>query len=311
MIRAILHFLVLALSQMTFGAIALGQVETSLHLGAGKPGTGSFELGVGITSLIKVRLLPSDGIDLTLVESADRDVTGEFLILDQALIKELEGLEPITDSSKDQLRSIMAFRPSVAGSGPTLEFVVREDVDDDAVYLITKVVLENAIFLEDLNKRSWNLSADEVLNGLSLRLHTGAIRYYEEIGEANLSGEDDHRVEQARLGPVEDLEDESMFILEFSAEDTKLDRDGEKLIAEACQYANVFGADKIQVIGQQANRQAIDQSLVEARMRYVIDALRANTSCASDIVIVSADPSSLNTTPIGGPDQIELKIMLP
>ena len=314
MLRAILHILVLAPMQIAFSMAALGQSEHSFYLGAGRPGTGSFELGVGITSLIKVRLLPSDGIDLTLVETADRDVPGDFLITAQEKIATLNGLEPTTNRTKAELRSIMAFRPSYTGSGPALELLVREDVDEQAVYLITKAVLENGVFLEDLNKRSWDLSADQALDGLNLPLHPGAIRYYQEIGEANLTQDVAYGARQDNFWPSETQRSESTFLLEFVDEATTLDQDAEKLIAEACQYASIFEAEKIRVAGSSNNAPDDNHRLNEERISYVMAALRSNAGCASNIEIVSAEQ-------IGGflgkprsataGNQVEVTIMLP
>lgn len=314
MLRAILHILVLAPMQMAFSLAALGQSEQSFYLGAGRPGTDSFELGVGITSLIKVRLLPSDGIDLTLVETADREVVGDFLITAQEKIATLTGLEPITHSTKAELRSVMAFSPSYTGSGPALELLVRTDVEEDAVYLITKAILENGVFLEDLNKRSWNLSADQALDGLNLSLHPGAIRYYEEIGEANLTQDVAYGVNPENLVPIEGVKNESTFLVEFGDDVATLDQNAEKLIAEACQYATIFEAEKIRVAGLSKSSHDETHHLNEERINYVVGALRSNAGCASDIDIVSADQLGNSH---GKPrlaiesNQVEVTIMLP
>ncbi len=314
MLRVISHFLVLTLTQLIVSTMALGQADVSLYLGAGKPGTGSFELGVGITSLVKVRLLPSDGIDLTLVETAAREVNGELLIMEQADIEGLSGIEPITGASIDQLRSIMVFRPGDGETGPILELIVRDDVDEEAIYLITKCILENAIFLEDLNKRSWSLSADEAISGLSLPLHAGSIRYYEQIGEANLSQEVAYGIdteEEEAAETAETSENDNTFILDFLAEASTLDDEGYRLIAEACQYANVFGASEIRVNGASANDEDGLGALDEERKRYVIAELRSNTSCTPDINIVDAGPLSDAPPSTAFQDQVEVTIMLP
>ncbi len=314
MLRAVLHVLVLAPAQVIFCAAALGQADLSLYLGAGEPGTRGFELGVGITSLIKVRLLPTDGIDLTLVETAPAGTIGDFLITDQAEIIALTGLEPITRSSRADLRSVMTFKPSNIGAGPSLELVARTDVAEDAVYLIAKVILENGVFLEDLNKGSWDLSADQALLGLTLDLHPGAVRYYEEIGEANLPrGLANLGTEGAgsRRGGSQDY---STFFVNFGAEATALDQNAEKLIAEACQYANIFEAEQIKVAGPSKDSGDGEHPLVTERVRLVAAALRANTSCAANIEIASADQVDI-ALPEGVSaavdDQIKVIIILP
>jgi hypothetical protein len=315
MLRTVLHFLVLLPALWMFSPAARGQADLSLHLGAGEPGSESFELGVGITSLIKVRLLPSKGIDLTLVETAGENVPGDLLITEQSALAALSGEEPITRRSKDQLRSIMAFRRSDFGAGPPLELVARADIADEAIYLITKSILENGIFLEDINQRDWDLSADQALIDLNLPLHPGAVQYYEEIGEANLSTAIAGSPEQAADG-LESSSDgngtvysDSTFFLNFSTDATTLDPRGQRQIAEACQYAAIFDAPRIHVAGRASDPPDRDD-LQRERVRLVVEALRANERCAGNVEIVSAD-RTLSSAPGGPGHQVEVVIMLP
>lgn len=312
-----LFIFVLVPVQLLLGPLAWGQAHLSLYLGAGKPGTESFELGVGITSLIKVRLLPHDGIDLTLVETADHDVAGDLLIAEQDRLATLTGYEPVTRSPKSALRSVMAFKRSDVGTGPSLELIARADVPADAVYFITKAILENGVFLEDLNQRSWGLSADQALVGLNLPLHSGAIRYFEEIGEANLSADAAIELEPEAQEIPETLDDDSTFLVDFGADTATLDLDAQRQIAEACQYASIFDAARIEVAGHaglNGSNNGAAGSLAGERVRYVVDALRANAGCAETEEIVAADPSAfapLDEAAIDGHDSIQVFIMLP
>lgn len=314
MLRTMFHLVVLLPVQLLLSSVTFGQADVSLYVGAGKPGTESFELGVGITSLIKVRLLPSKGVDLTLVETAGYGVVGDLLITNQETLATLTGLEPITGSQRADLRSIMAFQPNDFGAGPSLELIARVDVSAEAVYLITKVILENSVFLEDLNQRSWKLSADHALAGLNLPLHPGAIRYYQEIGEANLSTQTADKAETGTKGQGLTLQQDSTFFLEFGDDATTLDQGGKRQIAEACQYASVFNAAKITVAGySEADGSDIDRdSLTRERERYVAAALRSNASCAEDVEIVLAGGStaeSLARSLASSVDQVEVTIV--
>ena len=57
---------------------------------------------------------------------------------------------------------------------------VREDVDTEAVYQITKAMHENLPFLHNIHKTTKAISLDSALGGLPVALHQGAARYYEE-----------------------------------------------------------------------------------------------------------------------------------
>jgi TRAP transporter TAXI family solute receptor len=59
---------------------------------------------------------------------------------------------------------------------------VRDDVDEEFVYLLTKTLYENLPFLQAIHKATKAMSIDKALAGLPLPLHPGAVRYYKEVG---------------------------------------------------------------------------------------------------------------------------------
>ena len=59
---------------------------------------------------------------------------------------------------------------------------VRDDVDEDAVYMITKTIYENLAFLNAIHKATTVMALDKAIKGLPLPLHPGALKYYEEAG---------------------------------------------------------------------------------------------------------------------------------
>ena len=56
------------------------------------------------------------------------------------------------------------------------------DVDEDAVYQITKTLYENLGFLNNIHKATKAMSLDAALVGLPAPLHPGALKYYREAG---------------------------------------------------------------------------------------------------------------------------------
>jgi len=59
---------------------------------------------------------------------------------------------------------------------------VRADVDEDAVYQITKTVYENLPFLNAIHGATKAMSVEKAIAGLPMPLHPGAARYYQEVG---------------------------------------------------------------------------------------------------------------------------------
>lgn len=59
---------------------------------------------------------------------------------------------------------------------------VRADIDDEAVYMITKTIYENLPFLNAIHKATKVMAVEKALAGLPMPLHPGALKYYKEIG---------------------------------------------------------------------------------------------------------------------------------
>lgn len=59
---------------------------------------------------------------------------------------------------------------------------VRADLDEEAVYQITKTIYENLPFLNAIHKATKVMSLEKALDGLPMPLHPGAARYFKEAG---------------------------------------------------------------------------------------------------------------------------------
>ena len=59
---------------------------------------------------------------------------------------------------------------------------VRADLDEDAVYQITKTIYENLPFLNAIHQATTAMALNKALAGLPMPLHPGAARYYKEKG---------------------------------------------------------------------------------------------------------------------------------
>lgn len=59
---------------------------------------------------------------------------------------------------------------------------VRKDIDEHAVYLITKTIYENLGFLHNIHAATKMMNIKKAIAGLPMPLHPGAAKYYREIG---------------------------------------------------------------------------------------------------------------------------------
>jgi TRAP transporter TAXI family solute receptor len=59
---------------------------------------------------------------------------------------------------------------------------VRADIDEEAVYMITKTIYENLPFLNAIHKATKVMALEKALAGLPMPLHPGAAKFYKEVG---------------------------------------------------------------------------------------------------------------------------------
>jgi len=60
--------------------------------------------------------------------------------------------------------------------------VVREDVAEEIVYELTKLLWDNLAILQEIHSATKEMQLDGALKGIAVPLHAGAIRYYRERG---------------------------------------------------------------------------------------------------------------------------------
>jgi len=60
--------------------------------------------------------------------------------------------------------------------------VVHEDIGEDQIYKIVKNIYDNLLFLHQVHRATEKMSIENALEGLSVPLHPGALRYYKEQG---------------------------------------------------------------------------------------------------------------------------------
>lgn len=70
----------------------------------------------------------------------------------------------------------------VQGFGFFTHLIVNEDVPDDLVYKITKVMVENLPKFATVVKAMEGLTAEDLATDIGIPFHSGAMKYYKEIG---------------------------------------------------------------------------------------------------------------------------------
>lgn len=122
---------------------------------------------------------PASAITQAMAQMGD-DVT--LLTFSQEELNKLNSRYPLWDwydfavgtypNQTEVLRSIAS--PNV--------MVVRDDIPEETVYQITKMIWENLGTLHDIHGATKDMHLESALKGLAAPLHPGALRYYREVG---------------------------------------------------------------------------------------------------------------------------------
>ena len=153
-----------------------------LVVAIGEPGSDSFTFGTELWAMSQINLAPTHGIMLEAMEvAADGDRLG---LLRNHDVEAALVYGHVPHSSADELRSIMALWPSglVAEDADPVQLLVRHDVAEEVVYLLTKAMFEHAGYMKSAHASIGVGPPTEAMTGLDIPLHAGAYRYYEENG---------------------------------------------------------------------------------------------------------------------------------
>jgi hypothetical protein len=60
--------------------------------------------------------------------------------------------------------------------------VTRDDIPEEVVYNVTKVIWENLATLQEIHGATKDMQLEIAVDGLGAPLHPGALRYYREVG---------------------------------------------------------------------------------------------------------------------------------
>ncbi|WP_136680630.1 TAXI family TRAP transporter solute-binding subunit [Neptunomonas sp. XY-337] len=165
-------------TQTILGNLGIDTSKMSLaHLGYG-PSADALQNGTisgmnipsGIPTSAVTRAYAAMGNDITMLSFTDeqiKEANGEYDLWTRYVIP--------ANSYPGQTKAINTM------AQPNF-LAVRDDVSEDDVYRLTKVVYENLPFLNGIHKATKAMSIEKAIAGLPVPLHPGAARYYQEQG---------------------------------------------------------------------------------------------------------------------------------
>jgi TRAP transporter TAXI family solute receptor len=108
------------------------------------------------------------GNDITLLEFSENELNA---INSGGRLFDHYTLEPGTYPYQEQ---------AITTASSSNVLIVRDDVDEEVVYQLTRMLWENLATLQDIHSATRSMSLDEALRGVAVPLHPGALRYYRE-----------------------------------------------------------------------------------------------------------------------------------
>ena len=269
-----------------------GHALTSYQLATGHPTGSTYGLGVGIASLVKVKILPSVGIDLNTVITKGNDASLEALRDQQvefALIDIEQGRAP-------RLRNVNAVATLRRQGAQSTTLLARADIDPQIVYVVIKAIFDHLPFLASIDPDIAEISLDEALLGLEMPLHAGAKRYYaDRWGTGANPPPTAVQAEPAPDGPtivppsltVFNSSDAESFVVYFGFNDDSLDTLSVETVERAMIFAKSLDDPAILIAAYTDAVGDADYNylLAERRAKAVVDGLTKETFQYSELEV--------------------------
>jgi hypothetical protein len=160
----------------------MAEMDDSLVVAVGEPGSDSFIFGTELWAMTQISLLPTHGFRIEAQEASSDE--GRLALMRDRNAQAALITGPVPAALDDDMRTIMALWPSgaVAVEVRPAQLLVRRDVSEESIYLLTKAMFEHAGFMKSARSSLGIGSPSEAMMGLDWPLHAGAVRYYREIG---------------------------------------------------------------------------------------------------------------------------------
>ncbi|MGI9509652.1 MAG: TAXI family TRAP transporter solute-binding subunit [Geminicoccaceae bacterium] len=164
---------------------AQAEGRTALAVAVGAAGTDSFVFGTELWAVGEFELLPKHELvlEMAVMEKAPERLQAlNDAEVDFALLR-----QPVPTSFARDLRTVMVLWPSgeARAGAETTQFLVRKDVSEELVYLVTRTVFEQAQRLRGAHETMGIGTPSDATVGAALPVHPGAHRFYQEHAKAS------------------------------------------------------------------------------------------------------------------------------
>ncbi len=246
------------------------QAASAFDIAVGNDQSTTYRLGIGISSLVKIKLLPSTDIDLQPLITADDEASLEALesgAVSFALIA-ADPSQPVSGAGLEAIANL-----GTIGSLTTM-LLTRSEVEDAAVKRILETIFDNVDFLTAIDPSLQGLDPEKAVMGLTLPLHGGAKQFHATRWASTDETPPAPAVstEEAALAPPpadnEEAADARNYVLYFGFDDASLNPDSQATLERAARFAATLEAPAIIVA-------AYTDSVGDAEYNYLLAERRA------------------------------------
>ncbi|MEZ5934345.1 MAG: phosphate ABC transporter substrate-binding/OmpA family protein [Alphaproteobacteria bacterium] len=260
---------------LTILVFTLKPLETSAQdayrLAIGDEQDATFALGIALSSLIKVKLLPKTKIDLD-AEVIAGEGSGVDALRDRRVDFALVDSVDLQVQHDPAITAVAQLLPPDRGAATLL---ARPDVAEEVVHDIAKAIFEDVTFLAAIDPEITGLTPENAVLGLKLPLHAGAKRYFESLGALQV-GDTGESQGFLSASETQSIPDAQSFKVYFDFDDAALDQTGLATVERAIAFARSLSNPAILIAGHTDSVGDADYNylLAERRTNAVLQILR-------------------------------------
>lgn len=228
------------------------QKATAFDLAVGHQTGQAYSLGIAVSSLVKVKLLPTTDIDLEPVITANDQESLDMLLGGDVAF----AVVPIDNSRPPESPDIRALATLGRTGNLTTTLLVRREVADTLVSTILETILNNVAFLSTVDQQAAGLTADAAIFGLAVPLHDGAKLFFmenwassDDAASGTVTAAEEAEVRERTVAATaavvppdpndrtDEPDDARNFVIYFGFDDDVLDSAAQATLREAAAFA--------------------------------------------------------------------------
>jgi TRAP transporter TAXI family solute receptor len=123
----------------------------------------------------------TSGIPNGIIQEVASEIDITIIPLDEDMVVQISSKEPYLSRSIIEANTYKGVTENILTLETPALWVCKSDLDDDLIYEMTSIFWENHDIFNVVAESINAIQSDNILNGMSIELHPGAMKYYEEV----------------------------------------------------------------------------------------------------------------------------------